>query len=689
MRRLFVVLVNMFLTAVAGATGSPPLQCEQGPAIALTGTSCGSLAPPTLSCQAPAEVQGALSLTNKNTTQRAANIFSWQQFIALHWPAAPSQRGRPATGQSIDAAGPRVWETWKEDSEIYRANGQRPAAWNARQALPAACSGAGKVLHRTSKVGDVLDQTLQALPVDGSLPASLKDQQGRLVRYEIRLNKPMFDYIVKRRLYHGATQAKASHIDFPAGSQLVKAAWREVDGDEARHFVTTDACVCDSNEGDALTGCQVKRMGLAGLHLMTKTVAAPQWIWSTFEQVDNVTAIHPAVQPLNNPACTTCLPNKQTAGNTPTQLTRVIPIPGENPVCSRPDLAVDNVVQLNADLQKALTQARSTLANYQLINTQWAVSSEKRQARSVFDARPALLGNTTMESFSQNTSSCMGCHAMARSLKPDVFVSSDFSFTLNNARPRPKGTHCVNVEASESCSSAILAAPTSTAPASVQHGYTVATRTYETVGKPYVGNQLHCQSCHLNAGGNPGAAWWPGVKQRQGGLAGLQHRINGCFERSMNGQKLCDPGKPGDCEKNPHMAGLIALMEWQTAQFQRKNPGKQPASGFPGEQDAAFKARGDITRGQASYAQKCAFCHNSDGQGHYENGYFRPALWGNNSYNSCAGLAPSQGASSKLAAFLHANMPYTSGGLLTQQDAVDLAAFINSKPRPTPEICPK
>jgi hypothetical protein len=27
-------------------------------------------------------------------------------------------------------------------------------------------------------------------------------------------------------------------------------------------------------------------MRLAGFHLMTKTPSAPQWIWSTFEQVD-------------------------------------------------------------------------------------------------------------------------------------------------------------------------------------------------------------------------------------------------------------------------------------------------------------------------------------------------------------------------------------------------------------------
>jgi thiosulfate dehydrogenase len=53
-------------------------------------------------------------------------------------------------------------------------------------------------------------------------------------------------------------------------------------------------------------------------------------------------------------------------------------------------------------------------------------------------------------------------------------------------------------------------------------------------------------------------------------------------------------------------------------------------------------------------------------------------LWGDNSYNDCAGMAKS----STLAAFLKSNMPYTSGGLLTDHEAWDLAAFVDSRSRP-------
>lgn len=695
MYRLLAVLLS---TLTLTANAAPTATCATGKPIALTGKSCAPLTPPQLSCAVPADVQGGLNLSNNNSNQRAADIFSWQQFIALNWPAAQGKRGEPAADQPVAAPGPRVWETWKEAYEVYKPDGGKPADWNTPQSFPAACGGTGKLLIRTSKVSDVVDQTLQALPATAALPASLKDQKGRLVRYEIRLNKAVFDYVVKHGLYNGQQQTQAGSIDFPVGSQLVKAAWREVDGDAASYFLTTDACVCEDSGVDTPNKCEKKRMGLAGFHLMTKTASAPQWVWSTYEQVDNVVAVHPSVKPLNNPSCpaSQCPPNKQTKDGVPTQLTRVIPIPSQDPVCSQKGQAVDNIKQLNGDVQKGLAAAGSVLGNYHLVNTQWPVDGSKQPRKTVFNVLPALLGNTTMESFSQDTSSCMGCHVMSRTLKPDTYVSGDFSFTLNNAQPRPKGARCVDVEASESCNDNILTPPPKIPPNSeiafdpkVLHGYAVTTKTYEVVGKPYVGNKLHCQSCHLNAGGNPDAAWWAGVKQRQGGLKGLQHRINGCFERSMNGKKLCDSKKPGDCEKNPHMVGLIAYMDWLTEQYQRKNPGKTPVHGYPNENNPAFNAKGDVANGQAIYTQKCAFCHNNDGQGRYEGGYFRPALWGANSYNSCAGMAPYQGTSGTLAAFLHGNMPYTSGGMLTVKESVDLAAYINSKPRPTPKVCPK
>lgn len=686
MARFFIMLVGITLSV---AVAADPANCNQSTeSIPLSGKSCGALTSPKLSCNVPTEVEGGLAQTNNNTIQRAADIFSWQQFIALNWPAAKDKRGEPAVDLAINAPGPRVWETWKEAYEVYLKNGAKPDDWNTPQTFPAACGKAGKMLPRISKISDVVDQQLQALPADGALPASLKDQQGRLVRYEIRLNKTLFDYVVKNGLYDGKQQVKAGAIDFPAGSQLAKAAWREIGADESKYFLTTDACVCDAKDEN----CEVKRMGLAGFHLMTKTAAAPQWIWSTYEQADNVISTHKPVQPLNNPSCpaSQCPPNKQTPDGVPTQLTRVIPIPAQEPDCSLTKAAVDNVAQLNGDVQKSLAQAGSPLAHYDLVNTQWPVQGGQATKKTEFQVLPELLGNTTMESFSQDTSSCMGCHVMSRTLNPDRYVSGDFSFTLNNAEPLPKGATCVGVEASESCNDKLLNPLPNGGiwkDPKVQHGYDVATRTYEVVGPNNVGNKLHCQSCHLNAGGNPDASWWAGVQQRQGGLEGLQARINSCFKNSMNGKELCKPGT--ECDGNEHMSGLIAYMNWLTEKYNHKYPGKTPVSGFPDQKDPKFVAGGNKTQGKAIYTQKCAFCHNNDGQGRYEHGYFRPALWGPDSYNTSAGMCS---ISNLLPAFLYSNMPYTSGGMLTVDESRDLAAYINSQPRPVApggsKLCP-
>ena len=84
---------SLLLMALVAA-GSPAAQynahCDNpAAAITLTGVSCDAeLNPPQVSCLIPADVQGALQQNNGNSVQRAANLFSWQQFIALNWPTA-------------------------------------------------------------------------------------------------------------------------------------------------------------------------------------------------------------------------------------------------------------------------------------------------------------------------------------------------------------------------------------------------------------------------------------------------------------------------------------------------------------------------------------------------------------------------------------------------------------------------
>jgi cytochrome c len=188
-----------------------------------------------------------------------------------------------------------------------------------------------------------------------------------------------------------------------------------------------------------------------------------------------------------------------------------------------------------------------------------------------------------------------------------------------------------------------------------------------------VGARLHCASCHLDAGRNPSAAWWVGMADAYDYPATdrLQRRIDQCFSRSMNGRPL-GPDKAAD------MQALITYMRWIDGQWHARPENKEatPARGFPPVAPGIGLAR----RGHAIFQQKCNFCHGHDGQGRYVGGvYFRPAVWGTHSFAATAGLGQRE---KTLASFIKANMPLGSGGLLTDQEAWDLAAFIEAQNRP-------
>ena len=663
-----------------------PSQCNNPSAnIPLSGVACGLAPKLQMSCYLPSDIP--LDPKNFNQNQRQADVFSWQEFISLNWPAANGQRGVPDASKPISAPGARVWETWKEEYEVFLPNGAPPAAWNSSEPIPPTCGGATKRLMRTQKINDVIDESIQAAGATAAFPPTLTDQQKHLARYEIRMNKVMFDYIVQNKLYDANVQKNFTNIDFPDGGVLVKAAWREVAANEASQYHTATACVCDRDQNGQPINCQTKQMGLVGLHITQKTANAPQWIWSTFEQLNNVpgpgAGAHPAFY---NPQCSTCPTNKQTAAGTPNQMTRAIPIPSTNPNCNTPMQGIDNIQLMNTNVQQAMKQQNSVFQFYQLINTQWpvptATPTPSPSVTTVFNVRPALLGNTTMESFVQPTSTCMGCHSTARTVNPSSFVSSDFTFTLNNAKPTLPNPNVIPPPATP-----VTQWDKTNWPA-ITRGYQVATQTYEQLPQFVPIAKLHCSSCHLNAGGNMTAAWWVNLKQEYPTTECLQNRINGCFERSMNGNAPCTPkgftapGNPPPCSNvttsgGSAMHALTTYMDWLTEQAVALKMNTS-THGFP-PVPTPTPIPGN---GQAIFRQKCAVCHRLDGLGRYENNlYYRPALWGPQSFNKSAGMFSSQ---LMLTEFIRWNMPLGAGGLLTDQEATDVALYVDAQPRPSP-----
>jgi len=440
------------LSSSSQASQYPQACNSPGAAITLTGKTCGTFIPPQMSCRLPADIEGKLRQVNFNNRQRATDLFAWQSFIALNWPAETGERGIPAPSKPMVGASPRVWETWKETDEIFRPGGTEPAPWNSPfPPLPQGCAGesGAKTLYRQMKVADVLDgdiqPTLAAKIISGHIAGSLASQNGELVRYEIRYNQKAFDYVVENNLYSSSHQAVSGETTFPPGSTIIKASWLPLSSkDEALKYKshTVSACICDPPvQGESeLKGCKNQEAALVGFHIMKKTQSAPQWIWSTFEQVNNIKSSGPTPASFNNPNCNdpdVCTDNIQLAPGISNQVTRVIKIPNTPPDCAAGRKSVDNIARLNEDIQLALRTASSPFSNYQLVAAQWPVTGKNDEdlPPTVFKVIPQFLGNTTMETFIQPTSSCMGCHAMARTNRVDQFVSADFSFTLNNSLP--------------------------------------------------------------------------------------------------------------------------------------------------------------------------------------------------------------------------------------------------------------
>jgi thiosulfate dehydrogenase len=201
----------------------------------------------------------------------------------------------------------------------------------------------------------------------------------------------------------------------------------------------------------------------------------------------------------------------------------------------------------------------------------------------------------------------------------------------------------------------------------IRMGYLMVVETQE-YGKRYVGNALNCTNCHLDAGLNPNSASFVGIsvlypeyRARAGRQMSLADRINECFERSMNGRAL-----PPDSSK---LAAIVAYIDWLA---QNVPPGSVvPWRGIP---RIASTRPPDPVNGKQVFATKCAFCHGSEGQGTMA----APPVWGPGSYNIGAGMARVGVAAS----FIKANMPRGWGWSVTDDEAFDAAAYINSQPRP-------
>lgn len=190
----------------------------------------------------------------------------------------------------------------------------------------------------------------------------------------------------------------------------------------------------------------------------------------------------------------------------------------------------------------------------------------------------------------------------------------------------------------------------------------------------FVGNSLQCANCHIDRGrlANSAPLWaayvaYPAYRDKNGHVNTFQERLQGCFRYSMNGKA------PPDGDKV-----LVALESYAFFLAKGAPTGTDlPGRGYPKLKQPASM---DYERGHQIYAQKCALCHGDAGQGQTsaDGTTVFPPVWGPRSFNWGAGMSSIANA----AGFIKANMPLSQGNTLSEQEAWDVATYIDSQERP-------
>jgi len=479
-RRTLAALSVLLLAAAcgpkAGDVAGPRPDAECVPPPTVTAGLCEGIDHlDQLVANLPADVdRDPNTLSDPAERQRLFDCLSWLTFVSLNWPAEEGCRGVPDLEASIAEAGDRtlVWETFKEVYEVFQS---QDAGWNLDDrpwptpqpsAVCSEMAGDRKVLRMdtkqrsTSRVPDVGNEIEQAFA--GGF-GTLVDQTPELVRYEVRFNRDEFEYIRDNGFattadysYGGPNAGGVTLPDNDTGFQghgaiEIKAAWKILGpGDDPDRFLTREVIVYDPRNAEQ---CSEVTAGLVGFHVAHKTHWAPQWVWSTFEQVDNVPPVAgpeggvsysffdpectappasvcaPIVMPVMDPQARCCA-NLQLSPKvfpfpaTPNQVTRIDPI---------------GPTGLNGQFQQAL--AGTPFESYVLVNTQWpflgrtadgGVAPRPCNPDTFVPIQPVESGcywmvpqhlrNTSMETYMVNygtgtvplsSTSCMECHASA------------------------------------------------------------------------------------------------------------------------------------------------------------------------------------------------------------------------------------------------------------------------------------
>ena len=392
----------------------------------------------------------------EKNAQTPFDIFAWETFVALNWPAGDD--GVPLDqriGSAPDA--PRVWQSYVSPKEIFTPDAESDA-----------CSRAG---DNTTFRPSSLVQTV-------GLP--LIDKNLNYVVFDFRINEEVADYILANgfdtQSGQRAFKESGKEISFPQGhfqdnearsggaigSVAIKTAWKIIDekaGDDPAGYFTVNGHIsvpADLSE-NGKSFCVEEQLGLIGMHVMrrTKNGNGGDWVWVTFEHVDAAPIAANARRPnqvfakvlfpdgcyppetveanyaLYDGDCENCPTNVKPAANwkwaqAPPYVMQADLKQGAQVV--RCWSVFESTQYISDKWREKL--ADTVWANYELLSTQW--KGARRGGYFLAGEVPRFLTNSTMETFEQGVfnGSCMGCHLEALSVAGQ---NSNFSFLLRRA----------------------------------------------------------------------------------------------------------------------------------------------------------------------------------------------------------------------------------------------------------------
>ncbi|WP_143134733.1 hypothetical protein [Burkholderia ubonensis] len=272
------------------------------------------------------------------TLQQAA-AFAWNQFIALNWPALANNtnkqpRDKPDPNQPFgdpQYKDPLVWHTFRGKVEIFpednRAGLEKGAAndygyddapsYKYAEADVTTPSGPTPWINldENSQIG--LNKIYA-----GVVSSESRDKYSQIL-FMAKANRNEYKYITenswwdprklqifkrtadfvnltKRDPIAGSTDCDGTRdqkypgvkcVSLPIDTIEIKAAWRRLTPDEMKsgRFYTTLARHYTSQDDGTHIKAVDEVMGLVGLHIIRKTKSAPYFIYTTFEQADNIT----------------------------------------------------------------------------------------------------------------------------------------------------------------------------------------------------------------------------------------------------------------------------------------------------------------------------------------------------------------------------------------------------------------